>query len=52
VALRRLISLHLSMKAKVGSTKYFLCLETLNDSLLNDFRNRQYDETQESDIRN
>ena len=37
------------MKAKVGSSKLYLMLETLNDSLLNDMRNRQYDENMESD---
>lgn len=44
VTIRRLFALHLSMKAKVGSTKLFMALETINDSILNDVRNRQYNE--------
>ena len=30
------------MKAKVGSNKLFLSLETFNNSLLNDLKNREY----------
>jgi len=40
VLLRRLISLHLKMKAKVGSSKLYLSLETFNDALLNDIKDR------------
>ncbi|CAD8147536.1 unnamed protein product [Paramecium pentaurelia] len=51
INLRKLICLVLQMKAKVGSTKLFLCLETLNNTIINDFINRQYDSSMESDIK-
>lgn len=35
------------MKAKVGSSKLFLSLETLNDALLNDIKNRGYSQQME-----
>jgi WASH complex subunit strumpellin len=49
VLIRRLISLHLKMKAKVGSSKLYLGLETFNDALLNDIKNRQYNQQMEQD---
>ncbi len=30
------------MSAKVGSSKLYLCLENLNDAILNDIKNREY----------
>ncbi|KAL4459953.1 hypothetical protein ABPG74_003479 [Tetrahymena malaccensis] len=40
VLLRRLICLQLQIKAKVGSNRLYLSLETLNDSIINDILNR------------
>lgn len=42
VLLRRMICLQLQVRAKVGSSRLFLSLETLNNSIINDLTNRPY----------
>lgn len=49
VLLRRIISLHLRMNSKVGSSKFYLCLENLNNAILNDMKNREYNKEMETD---
>lgn len=44
-----MICLHLQITSKVGSNKLYLQLENLNNGILNDFSNRQYNEEMKSE---
>lgn len=51
ILLRKIICLQLQLMAKVGSKRLYLCLENLNNGIINDVTNRVYDEVMsEADI--